>query len=190
MYDLIELHRKALGIFERTLEKVRKEHMTRSTPCSEWDVRALLNHVIGWNLRVPHFLAGKTLTEIPVSNDVIGDDPGSVFTRSAEESQRAWEQPGSQEKLVRHPAGDVPGELFLYFRLSDNYIHGWDLATAIGVTFEFDDDLTTICSRKAEELNELMVTSGLFAAPPDMDDEDANSKMLAAHGRKAPVLRR
>ncbi len=47
--DLRPLHRRALDVAGPVLARVRPDDLTRSTPCTGWDLHTLLAHVLGQN---------------------------------------------------------------------------------------------------------------------------------------------
>jgi uncharacterized protein (TIGR03083 family) len=56
----------------------------RPTPCDEWDVHALVNHVVGGNLRYSMILDGEPDEAVLATHarDALGDDPLASFDRS------------------------------------------------------------------------------------------------------------
>ena len=71
--------------FDTVIGQVRPDQWTHSTPCAEWDVRALVNHVVGEDRWVPPLLAGLTIAEVgdTLAGDLLGDDPQLAWDRAA-----------------------------------------------------------------------------------------------------------
>src|SRR5689334_15822622 len=92
----------ALDQFRRHLEATTDEQWKAPTPCSDWDVRTLVNHVVGELLWVPPLLEGRTIAEVGdrFDGDVLGDDPAAVATDAARALQAAASEPGAQERTV------------------------------------------------------------------------------------------
>src|SRR3989344_2656950 len=62
--DPKELFARSLGQATGCINHLYDEHMSNPTPCKEWDVRALMNHMV-YELRwMPDLLAGKTVKEV------------------------------------------------------------------------------------------------------------------------------
>ena len=82
---------RALGraqvAFERRLCLVGAEDWRRATPCSEWDVHGLVNHVIGGNRRYTMLLHGASAESVQRtrSEDHVGPNPLVSFTSTAHE---------------------------------------------------------------------------------------------------------
>ncbi len=95
--------------------------LNAETPCDEWDVRTLINHVVD----TQKYFAGVARGEQPafpavVPPDVIGDEPLAVFEQARQETTSAFATPGALEKTG----------VSLGIASSDLLLHGWDLAVA------------------------------------------------------------
>jgi len=120
--------------------------MGEPTPCAEWDVRALLNHVIG-----TLWLAEGLLADQPPRyamapgglppRDLAGDDPAVAY---AEASAAALAAAAGGDALTRihvTPLGEMPGPGLAGFTTLDILVHGWDLAKATGQPTDLDGRL-------------------------------------------------
>ena len=120
--DLLDLYRQASTW---TIERVAgaTTQLAAPTPCDEWDVRTLLNHM----LETQRFFTAQAKGEDaalpgPMPPDVLSDDPVADFEHGRTELLDAYGRPGVLEKAA--PA--------LSIAFSDQLIHGWDLAQATG----------------------------------------------------------
>src|ERR687895_1707763 len=85
--DIIKLHRRAVGEFEDRVDSIPGDAWSRPTPCLDWDVRALVNHVVGEDRWTGPLLDGMTIAEVGdrFDGDLLGDDPqGAGRVASAE----------------------------------------------------------------------------------------------------------
>src|SRR5215207_2889571 len=123
--------REAHEVFLEVLSNVRPEQMRLPTPDDEWDVRALINHVVLGNTWAAENV--KTGSAPRPSGDVIGDrDPLDAYTASADAMMASFEEPGTMGRMVTMPFGEMPAAGLAAFRFTDLIVHAWDLAKATG----------------------------------------------------------
>ena len=81
--ELADLHRRSVESWRSRLDAVDDSQWTLPTPCTEWDVRALVNHVIGEELWTVPLVDGATIEEVGdrFDGDLLGDDPTAVGAR-------------------------------------------------------------------------------------------------------------
>lgn len=121
------------------VDRVAPDQWTAPTPCPEWDVRQLVNHLVNGNLAVAA-LAGD---QAPPGRRAgqLGNDPGSAYRASAAALQVAFAQPGALERTFGSPYGPAPGSVLVHPRITELLVHGWDLARATGQPPGLPDDL-------------------------------------------------
>src|SRR5262245_18529994 len=132
--ETTQLYQRALKGFAARLHAVDAEQWTLSTPCHEWDVRVLVNHIVGETLWAPPLFAGRTVADVgdAFDGDRLGDDPVASFDGSAVEALAAVRELGAMDRVVHLSFGDVPGEEYALQLLADLLVHSWDLARATG----------------------------------------------------------
>src|SRR5947209_3955396 len=160
--DAFETLDRARTEFRRVLAGVGHEHWELATPCEEWDVRALVNHVLGGNVRYTMLLHGAGPAEVAATRSVdhIGDDALDSFDRSAAGVIAAFEEPDALERTVHHPAGDRSGLDLLWLRIAEWTVHGWDLARAIGGDEQLDPELVGALLVRLDDRGTGLVTDG------------------------------
>jgi uncharacterized protein (TIGR03086 family) len=79
--------------FGARVHGVPPDGWTAPTPCTEWTVRDLVNHLVGEHLWAPHLLRGETVEQVGdrYEGDVLGKDPVAAWDAAAEASLAAWE---------------------------------------------------------------------------------------------------
>src|SRR5947208_6542055 len=81
-----ELYIRAMESTRGYMNRVKTDQWHGATPCSEWDVKQVANHIIGENLWAAELFQGKTIGE--VSNRLDGDlaraDPAAAYAASVE----------------------------------------------------------------------------------------------------------
>ena len=188
--EAVEALHAANAEFESRLCQVTPEDWTRSTPCSEWDVRALVNHVLLGTRMSIQILEGKPVDEIigGLNDDLMADtDPVESFRAFAEEMVAGFSGPGGLDGIVDHPAGQFPRSVFVGFRVADAAVHAWDLATATGGDVELDPRLVQWLWDDAQPRRELLSASGMFGdgASRDIpDDAPLQLRYLDLTGRR------
>jgi uncharacterized protein (TIGR03086 family) len=120
--DLLDLYGRAS---EWTLARVAgaTDQLDAPTPCDQWDVRSLMNHM----LDTKDFFVGRARGEdvslpSPDPPELLGADPAADFEQGREETLRTFGEAGVLERT-----GPALGIAFC-----DQLIHGWDLARATG----------------------------------------------------------
>ena len=117
--DLLDLYQRAS---QWTAAKVAgARDLEAATPCPEWRVRDLLNHM----LDTQRYFAGTARGEdaslpAPSPPSLLTDDPTADFDRATGEVANAYAPEGVVERM-----GPALGIAF-----SDQLLHGWDLARA------------------------------------------------------------
>ena len=123
-----ELDRAASSTME-VLRQVRAEQLALPTPCASWDVHALINHFIGSARWWAAMLDGTNEDPTP---DYAAGDYLAAYEESLRIAGAAFAEEGALERVVQMPQGEFPGAVLLGFATTDQFMHGWDLARAIG----------------------------------------------------------
>ncbi|HEY5273501.1 MAG TPA: TIGR03086 family metal-binding protein [Acidimicrobiales bacterium] len=129
--------------FARLVVLVSIESLEDRTPCTEWSLRQLLNHVVTGTQWFTTVVLGEPRPDR--EPDQILSDPSGAFARRADEFRAAMAAPGALEGAYTHPVGEVSGERYTLMRVNEYLCHGWDLATTIGATPNFPSDIAKQC---------------------------------------------
>lgn len=172
----------ACAEMERRLRLVSADQWDGPTPCDEWDVRALVNHVVGANRRYVMLLAGATAAEVDTTRavDHIGDDAVAAFRSTSADLSAAFAVAGALDRVCRHPVGDRTGAELLEMRILDVAVHAWDLARALGDDEELDPVLVDHLLAATIDLDASR-RSGSFADPAGAVPADAPSLVRLLH---------
>lgn len=170
------------------LGRVRPEQWAAPTPCTQWDVTELTGHLITTMLVYRDLLGGATAQELLEAmrsqRDVVGDDPVETCQAAADVCAAAFRAPGALERIVHHPIGDIPGEYLLGMRISENVIHGFDLARALGVELVVEDEIVAAVYERMAPIAGTGGVSGYFEPPvPVRDDAPLSDRLMALVGR-------
>jgi len=129
--DPLEMAQQTTNGAAALMDGLKPEDLARPTPCEGWDVRALINHMIGVNAR---FAAAVSREGTPpdASADLVGDDPAASYRAAAQKTMAVFRAPGALDKTFR---------LGVFF--VDQLQHAWDLAQALGRSYTLDPALAT-----------------------------------------------
>jgi|tagenome__1003787_1003787.scaffolds.fasta_scaffold20931626_4 uncharacterized protein (TIGR03086 family) len=131
---------EALELSGRLVAEVKPDQWELPTPCTEWNVRQLVDHLVVGQQLFARVLRGEPFEQavaaVRAVDDPLGDDPTAAYDASARDVLAAFTAPGVLERLVRVPFGTVPGAVARHLRIVESLVHGWDLATALGLPFD------------------------------------------------------
>ena len=188
MTETARFFERAVEEFDRRVQAVSDDQWSSSTPCSDWDVRTLVNHLVNEDKWVPPLLDGKTIEEVgdAFDGDLLGNDPKSAWKSAAAEAVEASNREGVHERTVHLSFGDFPGHMYISQVLSDHVIHAWDLARGIGADDRLDPELVDFVYAFLEPQAEAWRSGGAFAEAVEVaPDADRQTQLLALTGRRA-----
>jgi uncharacterized protein (TIGR03086 family) len=116
------------------VDRIEPAQMDEPTPCSEFQVRDVLDHMLTLGGTFAYAFRGEPAPEIEAP-DTDGGVPVADFRKTMDDLLDAARSPGAMERTVASPVGDMPGETFARLVAFDGLIHGWDLATATGQSY-------------------------------------------------------
>lgn len=182
-----ELYARAMSATRAYIDAVRDEQWHAPTPCSEWDVRQIVNHIIGENLWAGELYLGKTIAEVGITldGDLSGDDPAAAYRRSVDVASAAALAPGAMEVTCHLSFGDYSGSDYAAQLFMDTLIHGWDVAKATGQRTDLEAEMVAACIPVAEQLTAQFRSAGVFCEDLAVSaDADPQTRLLALVGRR------
>ena len=145
--ETLEALSQSIREFETRLRQVGDDQWDLPTPCTEWTVRHVANHMLLGTRMSVQLLAGMSQQDViaQLGDDLMADsqDPVADFVALAGQMHDGFAAPDGFEGTVDHPMGEIPRTMFVGFRLMDNSVHAWDLARGIGADDELDADLVS-----------------------------------------------
>src|SRR4051794_35339446 len=102
MTDQVKLHGIAAEDFDRRVASIGADQWNEPTPCTDWDVHTLVNHLVYEAKWAPELFAGKTVSEVGdrYEGDQLGDEPVGAWRSSNERARAAIAEPGALERTV------------------------------------------------------------------------------------------
>lgn len=117
----------AVGVL---VSAVEPEQFDRPTPCADWDVRTLLNHLVWENLLWASLADGAPRSDFTA--DHIGADHVAAFRSASRAARSAFGRPGMLDQRY----GPAPGRRLVEQLVIEMLVHGWDLAQAVGHPYD------------------------------------------------------
>lgn len=151
----------------RVVGNVRPGQFGDPTPCTEWDVRTLLNHLILWtSYSLERRAHGESVAPELMEKDFAAEpDFSADYRNQLDRALAAWADPAvwDQELNVMGsltPASDVAGLI-----VAEMVLHGWDLAVATGQSYTVDDNAAAAALAAVEANADLFRQYKGFAEP-------------------------
>ncbi len=178
--DPITALNRALDQTGGIVRGVQPDQLGQDTSCTDFDVRALMNHLIGAISSLSTGIAtGKPDLSL-FSQDFVSDDATGAYERAAAEA-RAAVTPEVLGQTVAMPFGDVPGAVAVSVATLEALQHGWDLAKATGQSPDMDAELSETGMEMAKQFPpELVRNPGVWGPETDAADDASPHDRLAA----------
>jgi uncharacterized protein (TIGR03086 family) len=170
----VDHHRRACAGFGEVVGQVG-DRWGRPSPCTEWDARGVLEHVIGFHdvLLLRPFSAKPQRPK---------DDP--VVRWQVTEAAISGLIGGRRDHVVEVPGDRVIDLVHLLPMLTtDVLVHTWDLARAADLPIDLDPELCQL-SMAAAGGSSAIAASGLYDPPVDVPaDANIQARLVACMGR-------
>src|SRR5438132_7016301 len=182
MSDPVDLFRRAQGEFDRRVAAIKDDQWKDATPCTDWDVRALVHHLVYEMVWAPPLFEGKTVADVgdQYEGELLGDDPKGAWEKAKAPALAAVSKPGAMVDTVHLSFGDIPGADYTMQLTTDLAVHAWDLAKGIGADDQLDAELVDACLSEVRKHEEMLLSSGLFGEKVKVaKDADPQTTLLA-----------
>ncbi len=137
----LELLGRALDQAGTIIIRIRPDQAGLPTPCTDFDVRTLVNHLV-FDMQLFAFnLAGGEHGE--PNDDLIGSDWSSAYASARASLEDAWREKGV-EGTVKGRLGEFPATWAVGQHLADVSVHAWDLATATHQSTKLDQEVARV----------------------------------------------
>ena len=186
--DTLATINRVLDCTERVVDNVEPSQLGNATPCTEWTVRDVINHITGGGIM---FAESVELGSVPddrlgqlMGGDNLGDDYKGAFHVMSARVRESFGLPGALDKMVKLPFGEMPAGVALNIAVMDVMTHCCDIAQATGQKIE-DEDILAIALEVGHQLiTEDFRQPGVFnAEKPAPPNATPAEKLLAFAGR-------
>jgi uncharacterized protein (TIGR03086 family) len=188
----MELHpvmEKAAQAVVEVAGNVKPDQLTAPTPCQDWDVRTLVNHLILWSGFRSELAARKAAAppDGPMDESMDftqGGDWAELLASQVGKTVTAWAQPQAWEGNTGLAGGSLPASTIAAMIFGEYVLHGWDLARATGQDLPCDDEVAKAALTYVEGMAEQARQYHVFGDPvPVPDNATTLDKALALSGR-------
>ena len=178
----IDVLEGVLAKLEGLVAGVRPDQLDAPTPCPNFDVKALDDHIVGL---LGNFALGAQGHPVP---DVGTDDPGQAVHVRSEQILDGWRRHGTDREVSVMGSGPgMPGAAVLGMTIMEYVAHGSDLAMATGQPIPFTDDELGVALARGEATLRDDYRGDAFGPRLDVSaDAPVRDRFLAFMGRKAP----
>jgi uncharacterized protein (TIGR03086 family) len=161
-------YRRSVEFWKSTVLNV-SDDWSRPTPCTDWDIRALVNHVVGEDRWTKPLVDGKTIAEVgdAFDGDLLGEDPKASAMTAADEALTAVAERLPAGGTVHLSYGEEDIGEYISQLAADHLIHGWDLAAASGQNRNLDSGLVAEVAAWFRNCEEIMRSAGAIAGRPE-----------------------
>ena len=177
--ELVDALEQTYGQTEKVIANITDADLAKPTPCADWDVQTLLEHLVNVVQQFPVMLGGEEpdWSAKPPLADRVGE-----WRAAAAANLAAWRVPGA----VETPSNMMPGMNMIDFNLCDAVVHTWDLAHAIDQDPGLDPDVAeVVLDVWAQAPMDDARKYGAFGAEVEVSDNARPlDKLVALLGRK------
>jgi uncharacterized protein (TIGR03086 family) len=156
------------------------------TPCSEWNVRQLVNHLVYEDRWIKPLMEGKTIAEVgdAFEGDLLGDAPTESALAAADEALSSVVERLPRGGKVHLSYGEEDLSEYLRQLTADHLIHGWDLAAATGQDRALDPELVAEVASWYRQAERVYRSIGAVAGRPESAiGGSPQADLLIAFGR-------
>ncbi|GLU49716.1 TIGR03086 family metal-binding protein [Nocardiopsis ansamitocini] len=161
------------------------------TPCSEWNLGQLLNHLVSSTALLadlvrgdevdPRALAPERTAAVPFEGHPVG-----AFAVAAGTTRRVFASDEAWRRGVRMPGATMPAALVAKLIAMDAVVHGWDIARAVGADDTIPDPLAEDIMSFAETFVRPEVRGGILGPEVRVGAKDTKTRQLVAFLGRRP----
>ncbi|WP_051943857.1 TIGR03086 family metal-binding protein [Streptacidiphilus rugosus] len=179
-----QLTRAARNLLAHATERELNGKRELPTPCAEFDVHRLCEHLLGTMVASTHAAAKRPL---PVDAPrTLTDAPWRAYPPVVDRLVAGWSKPEAWEGDTSFDSHVCSARFAGMMTVMELTVHGWDLAQATGQAFKAEDDVVATAATVAEQIGSGARRSGAFGAElAPAADATALERLLAFTGRSS-----
>lgn len=175
---------------QRIVSGITESAWTNATPCDDWNVKDIVNHLVYENVWAVELLNGKSIGEVgdAFEGDLVGQHPQQKYESTTKDVRMIIERPDSMSLVCQISSGPIPGSEYAAQLFLDTLIHGWDIAVGSGQPGNLDSGLIEACIPLAVITRDAVGEGGSFGNTVETQPQsDPQARLLALLGRDSPV---
>jgi uncharacterized protein (TIGR03086 family) len=137
--DEIALLDEVLGKTADLVDGVEASKWADSTPCSDYTVKDLLSHMVGWSASFVGAAEGEKPEVDPTAYHA-SETSAAEFRDATDRIVAGWREHGIDREVSLIGAGSMPGQMVFDMTLMEYLAHGWDLATATAQSMPYTEE--------------------------------------------------
>jgi uncharacterized protein (TIGR03086 family) len=122
------------------MDSIAPEELALGTPCPDFTVKLLLEHMVMVMRRVAILGSGGHWADVSEQDTLRDSGHAEAFRDFAHDATGAWGDPAKLEQMYEVPWGSLPGGPIMFTYTAELAVHGWDLSTALGREFAISDE--------------------------------------------------
>jgi uncharacterized protein (TIGR03086 family) len=187
--DTVATFERVLDQTNAVVDKVDESQLGNATPCTEWTVRDVINHITGGATMFAECVEKGSVPDdlLPklMGGDNLGEDFKGSYHAAAARARSSFATPGVLDKMVKLPFGEMPAGIALNIAIMDVMTHAADIAKATGQTIDDEEILGIALEVGRQLITDDFRSPGIFdAEQPAPPNASAAEKLLAFAGRK------
>jgi uncharacterized protein (TIGR03086 family) len=184
--DLNTLYHRTVECWADRVNAVPPGVWGAPTPCRDWSVRDLVNHVTGEDRWTVALVEGRTIAEVgdSLDGDLLGDDPIRSALDAATAATTVVAERLPDDGTVHLSYGEERLSEYVHQLAADHLVHSWDLAAAVGGDRRLDPHVVGEIAAWFAEREELYRGAGMVGQR-GLAHGTAQGDLLAAFGRDA-----
>lgn len=187
--EVLETMGRVLDRTGEVVDKLDDSQLGNPTPCAEWTVRDVLNHITGGATMFATCVEQGSVPDdlLPqiMGGDNLGSDWKASYHAASDRARAAFNTPGALDQMVKLPFGEMPAGVALNIAIMDVITHACDIAKATGQTISDEELLNTALEVGHQLITDDFRRPGVFdAEQPAPAGATTSDKLLAFAGRK------
>ena len=187
--DVVTTMDRVVDETSKIVNGITPDQLGNATPCTEWSVRDIVNHITGGATMFAECVADGNVPDERLGQlmggDNLGDDFKGAWDQAAKRAKKTFREPGAMEKVVKLPFGEMPAEIALNIAIFDVATHACDLARATGQNVEDEELLETALTVGKQLISDDFRNGVMFGAEVQSPaDAPVSDRLLAFAGRQ------